>query len=1569
LAIAAGLFVALLVAAALLLQVPAVGTWTARRLAGLAPLAPGWRLEVGRASGTWFTGLRLENLVLRHGDSTVMRVAEVRLSYPPLASAPGSLRFRTIAVTSVSLTTRRDSSGWDLAHAMEASADTVTKPSGRSITIDSISVGDVDVRAWLSPDSLAEVRDARLEVSRFGYGSPVRMRIDTLLLRMVPPSEPATWFDFASRGRVEEGAIDFASLRIANQRTEILGRARLPFGLDSTVQVNRLDVDVRGGIAMADVAAFSPTVNPEGRLDVQLRAQGVNGLAVADLDAGLGEARLEVEGRAAVASAGPRVWRARGRIVALDPSRLYAGAGPGRLDAELDLDLEGPRIDRLDGEMHARVTESQYAGATVDDLALDATFDDGAATFTLDGQAGGGTLAVTGTMRPLDSLPTYRIQGSASALDGTAPLAAAIAGGDSSAVLHIGFELSGSGIQPATAKARGSVGLAAVTTDGARTEVGAIPVSLGGGRVTARPALGVAGGTVGATAIVTLGEPITWEIRDGRVSGVALSRMMGDTAGSGVSGTFAMRGSGSSAADLSAAGSLELADIRYGSYRVDRVIAAFRMSGGLARADTRIHLPGGGSVRADLSGRLLDSVPKWEVQNGEFSRVDFAAVAGRERPHTDLNGRYTASGSGLSMGTGLSARVELNLGPSKVNEAELRDGAVTLTLDQEAFEGDVRLEGAGLTLVGEFDGTLGAQARTIRATGALSADSLALWLGEGREGALEARFALDAAADSTGLTALAGDFTGHGTVGTLRIESLEGRVRGDARRLIVDTLLVRSNAIALAGRGPIVWAEGPDTSAFRLQGEVLDPAPLAALFGTDSVSLDTARLGFSLTGPGGRSRFEGDARIASLLLGTTQLSGLDGRVSGTLAGKSIAAVEGALGLTSGVFGSMLVRQLTVGSRWDSVVTVNAEATLGDSVSVSAALSGRREGDSVRAVVERLDLTESGRQWALRAPAPILLRPRVEIPELALESDDRRITVRGTYDSAASSDVTLELVRLDLGMIKSLGLAPVGGRLDGTLHYASSAGTATASADVTWTLEDRSGTELGTVATEAEWSPAGLVLDTRGDFGEAGGITVQGFVPGKLLAGPADSTPVTPADTIAVAIQSEGIDFAALAPLIPQEMVENPRGRLTIAGSIRGSVDAPRAEGTFRLEGGGGKVRFVGVDYKEVTVDAALAGDRFDLTTLRVLAGDGPLTGSGGATLRPLHNPSFDFTVDMDRFRVADMAQLRTSTSGQLRLSGTAAEPSLTGSLRLGETDVWAEQEGVAATVDTVTLTDADLQALARDFGPRVLVRQRETAPLERFHLDLEVEMPGEVWIRRRANPKVDIEMAGRVKVTQEPGEEMQFAGTVRPVPGRGYLGLYGRQFRLVGGEITLDGPPESARFDIDAEYQVPAPGNPGDAGVVVTVNARGQLDSLALDFSSEPSMSRDDIVSYIITGRPASDNPLAEGGGSEAAAGLAVNRLAESLSSAAGEAVGLDVFQIKQEGLSGLTLVAGRYVASRLFLSLEQPLQVSSSGAQQTTGRTGPGFEVEYGVNEWLRTTLRAGNRPVSLFLRGRYAY
>ena len=159
--------------------------------------------------------------------------------------------------------------------------------------------------------------------------------------------------------------------------------------------------------------------------------------------------------------------------------------------------------------------------------------------------------------------------------------------------------------------------------------------------------------------------------------------------------------------------------------------------------------------------------------------------------------------------------------------------------------------------------------------------------------------------------------------------------------------------------------------------------------------------------------------------------------------------------------------------------------------------------------------------------------------------------------------------------------------------------------------------------------------------------------------------------------------------------------------------------------------------------------------------------------------------------------------------------------------------------------------------------------------------------------------------------------------------------------------------------------------MLINVSAKGRPDSLSLDFTSEPSMAQEDIISYIVTGRPSSDNALLEqgGGGGVSAGQLAINQLAGSIGSVAGEELGFDVFQIRQEPARGLTLTAGRYLSSRVFVSLQQPLRIGSTAEQQVGNATGPGFELEYTLNRWLRGTLRGGSLPSGILLRGRYAY
>jgi translocation and assembly module TamB len=260
--------------------------------------------------------------------------------------------------------------------------------------------------------------------------------------------------------------------------------------------------------------------------------------------------------------------------------------------------------------------------------------------------------------------------------------------------------------------------------------------------------------------------------------------------------------------------------------------------------------------------------------------------------------------------------------------------------------------------------------------------------------------------------------------------------------------------------------------------------------------------------------------------------------------------------------------------------------------------------------------------------------------------------------------------------------------------------------------------------------------------------------------------------------------------------------------------------------------------------------------------------------------------------------------------------------------------------------------------------------LDRFRLDLLLRLPEQVWFRRRESPELNVEVAGRVRLRQEPHGKMLLYGTVEPLAGRSTLDVYGRTFQLTGGQIALRGPPEQAGINVTAEYNPPTQGGPDDNPVVIDVVARGRPDSIALDFSSQPEMSRDDIISYIVTGRPSSDNPLvAQPGGPSQGEQLALSQLSEVVSGAVSRELGLDVFQIRQDGTRGLVLTAGRYVTPHFYISLQQPLELGGQSTLDPGTSLGPAFELQYRMQPWLRFTMQGGSIPAGVLLRGRHAY
>jgi autotransporter translocation and assembly factor TamB len=368
-----------------------------------------------------------------------------------------------------------------------------------------------------------------------------------------------------------------------------------------------------------------------------------------------------------------------------------------------------------------------------------------------------------------------------------------------------------------------------------------------------------------------------------------------------------------------------------------------------------------------------------------------------------------------------------------------------------------------------------------------------------------------------------------------------------------------------------------------------------------------------------------------------------------------------------------------------------------------------------------------------------------------------------------------------------------------------------------------------------------------------------------------------------------------------------------------------------------------------------------------------LTATGTVRLRPLSEPGLNLAATLQHFRVDNSDQLQAAASGRVQLTGTLLKPALSGSLRLDRSVYYVGAQAAQAKVEQVQLTPAELRKLARDFGPAVLSRGKKTPGLiDRVKLDLAIQMPQQVWIRRTSTPTINIELTGNLRLRKQAGQDMQFFGHAEPVPDRSTIEFSGRSFRLTDGEINLAGPIDSTKLDVNASYQVPTQSNSEDEGVLISVHARGRLDSLGLEFTSDPSMSQDDILSYIVTGRPTSDNPLFEGQGTSGGITgqqVAIGTFAGAISNVAGQGLGFDVFQLQQDPTTGLTLTAGRYVGSRMFLNIQLPLQPGRQSQQVPGTNLGPGFELDYTLRRWLRASVQGGSFLTGFLLRGRRAY
>lgn len=360
----------------------------------------------------------------------------------------------------------------------------------------------------------------------------------------------------------------------------------------------------------------------------------------------------------------------------------------------------------------------------------------------------------------------------------------------------------------------------------------------------------------------------------------------------------------------------------------------------------------------------------------------------------------------------------------------------------------------------------------------------------------------------------------------------------------------------------------------------------------------------------------------------------------------------------------------------------------------------------------------------------------------------------------------------------------------------------------------------------------------------------------------------------------GLDLALARPFVP--MVEQLRGLLNGDGTLSGSLLAPQVKGRVQLSNGeisGGQLP---TQIEDLQLQALIAGERLQLSGgwRSGAQGRASLSGelawseglNGELRLRGSHlpvnvEPYADFEVEPDlRLRIADE---------QLSVAGKLLIPN--GKIVIRE-----------LPPSTVKVSE-DARIIGRESTER-----RPTA----IAMDIDVEVGQQRLSFTGFGLKADL--AGRVHI----GDDLDTRGELNLNNGR--FRAYGQRLIIRRARLLFAGPIDQPYLDVEAIRRV--------EGVTAGLRLSGNAEQPKSEVFSEPAMSQEQALSYLVLGRPlgqssGESNLLAQAALSMGLAG------SSSLTGSVATRLGIQDFQLDTEGSGTSTsVVASGNLSERLSL-------------------------------------------------------
>jgi translocation and assembly module TamB len=272
-------------------------------------------------------------------------------------------------------------------------------------------------------------------------------------------------------------------------------------------------------------------------------------------------------------------------------------------------------------------------------------------------------------------------------------------------------------------------------------------------------------------------------------------------------------------------------------------------------------------------------------------------------------------------------------------------------------------------------------------------------------------------------------------------------------------------------------------------------------------------------------------------------------------------------------------------------------------------------------------------------------------------------------------------------------------------------------------------------------------------------------------------------------------------------------------------------------------------------------------------------------------------LEGENLLVADTPEYRVLASPDLTLASDADGYVVTGQVLIPSALIAPKDLSTSvSTSDDERVIGREEEEEAQDRGPSTLQRVRSSI-LVTLGDDVRVDSYG-----------LKARLAGEVTVKTKPDDVARGTGAINVVEGE--YKAFGVYVKITRGVLSYQNAPlTQPTLDLVATREVP------DANVTVSVNVRGQLDNPFVTLSSDPAMSNNEALSYLLTGR--SLNTLQS---NEAAN---VKRAAETLAVSGGglllgglgSRLGLDAVSVESTGNDDTSVVLGKFLSPKLFVS------------------------------------------------------